>query len=339
MTANWRDRVAETIGRYGILRLLEILPGRSQLLVLNYHRIGRCEESELDRQVFSADTEGFDEQLRIIKRQSDLLHPMEAFDLIRRGLPLKRPAVMITFDDGYLDNYTEALPVLKANGVSACFFLVTGYLDDPYQVTWWDKIAYLVRQCAGDTIELTEPRLFRRYVHNGNVDDVINELLAIYRDEAPDEERFLAQLAANAGIEFNSLAERPFMNWSEARSMLDQGMVLGLHTHTHRILSRLDEDGQRFELSHSKVRMTEQLGVSCDVLAYPVGTTSAFNATTKRLVKEAGYRCAFSFGSGTNAPGAVDPFDVKRVALPSFASPARSRSAVSMMKVTRQVWF
>lgn len=338
MISGRRDRLAEAARRAGVLRLMELLPGRPRLLVFNYHRIGRAQNCPLDRQVYSTDADGLDEQIRIIRRMSDLLHPAEAVELLARGLPLKRTVSLLTFDDGYLDNHSAALPVLEANGAIALFFLVSGFLEAPHQVTWWDKIAFLARQCVGRRIGLSEPR--REWqVGEHNVEAVVGELLAIYRTGLIDEARFMDELEASAGRGLDTAPQRMFMSWEEARDLVARGMVVGVHSHSHPILSRLDEAGQREELALCKSRLEQRLATRCDALAYPVGARCAFNQTSKQVARELGFRCAFSYDGGANEPGAFDLFDVKRVAFPSYASAARSRTVASMLRLSGKAWF
>ncbi len=308
-------------------------------MVFNYHRIGNCQDCFLDQQVYSTDADGLDQQIRIVKRMSDLLHPKEAMDLIARGLPLKRPASLLTFDDGYHDNFSVALPVLEAHGASAFFFLVTDYLDHPFQVSWWDKIAFLTRRCIGKRIQIRELQHQAWSVDERNVNAVITDLLAAYRGPVRDEAGFMRDLESCAGGGIDRAPQRVFMDWTEARALVRRGMGVGVHSHTHPIMSRLDEEGQRRELVHSRARLDQELGIECGALAYPVGTRCAFTETTKRIARELGFRCAFSYAGGANEAGALDPFDIKRVAFPSYAGPARSRSVMSMMRLSGQVWF
>jgi peptidoglycan/xylan/chitin deacetylase (PgdA/CDA1 family) len=319
--------------------LIESLPARPRLLVFNYHRVGRYQECEFDRGVYSVDADGLDEQIRIIKRLTDLVHPDEAVDLIARGLPLRRPVSLLTFDDGYLDNYSTAIPVLETHGASAIFFLVTSYLDDPHQVAWWDKIAFLARRCVGKRIEIAEMRPRVWSVDADNVDAVISEMLAYFRTSVRDEAGFIRDLERCAGGGLDRSPERLFMDWTEAADIIRRGMVVGGHTHTHPILSRLDEAGQRHELSHSKALLEERLGIPCNALAYPVGSATAFSETTKRVAREVGFRCAFAFDGGSNQAGSTDAFAVKRLSLPAYAGSARNRSVVSTMRLSGQPWF
>ncbi len=65
---------------------------------------------------------------------------------------------MITFDDGYRDNHATALPILKREGVTATFFVATGFIDAP-RLPWWDEIAWMVRTSRQDGLELVANRL------------------------------------------------------------------------------------------------------------------------------------------------------------------------------------
>jgi peptidoglycan/xylan/chitin deacetylase (PgdA/CDA1 family) len=337
---NRRDQLASTMQALGFMRLIEGMPRKAQLLVLNYHRIGNRGETNFDPEIFSTDQDGLYEQIRLLKRRYNLLQPEEALDIIAGRTRPHAMSVLLTFDDGYLDNATLAVPVLKQHDAAAVFFLVTEYLDDPSQIPWWDEIAWRARSCIGRSLAISQFDLHGELVTASNVDKTIRELLKRYRGPDIDKPRFLQELRqATAGQTGPSrIAERLLMNWRDAQWLRDQGMTIGLHTHTHQILSTLDAAGQAEELRTCRTRMAEMLGVQCDLLAYPVGTTFAFTETTKRLAKETGFAAAFSFYGGTNNPGRIDPFDVRRVAFPEYATAARSRCAAALMATTANIW-
>lgn len=95
---------------------------------LNYHRIGDGRRSVFDRGLWSATPEDFDVQVGYLKKNFDVVSPTDLAHVAdtRRGRH-----VIITFDDGYRDNYTAAFPVLRAHHVAATFFIATGYIDTP----------------------------------------------------------------------------------------------------------------------------------------------------------------------------------------------------------------
>jgi peptidoglycan/xylan/chitin deacetylase (PgdA/CDA1 family) len=338
--AGKRDRFARWMDRSGLLRCLEALPQQGRLLVVNYHRIGDHRTTDFDPEIFTIHQEGLASQVKALKERYSLLHLDEAMEIIRGKSKPRGLSVLLTFDDGYLDNMTLAVPVLKAYGATAVFFLVTGYLDNPGQIPWWDQIASITRRCVGRTIGISQPEPWSIAVTDENTEHVIRSLLARFRSDGIHEKLFFEELGAQTDkAEAQLPGTRLMMNWGDARQLLEEGMTIGLHTHTHAILSRLDEADQANELITCRCRLRQQLGFEAKVLAYPVGTPAAFTPVTKRLAREAGIEAAFSFYGGTNKPGEIDPFDVRRVAFPAFASQPRSRAAAALMAASGCVWF
>jgi len=151
-----RDALAACCRYLGVTGLLSALPTKPILLVLNYHRIGNREETPLDSEVFSATAEEFDEHIRFLKRRLHVATLDEAIEIVEKR---KRPSgavALLTFDDGYLDNYEAAFPVLAAHGAQGVFFLPTAYVGTN-RLSWWDTIAYLVKHSRQRKIRLGIP--------------------------------------------------------------------------------------------------------------------------------------------------------------------------------------
>ncbi|MFM1815427.1 MAG: hypothetical protein RLZ98_2122 [Pseudomonadota bacterium] len=334
-----RDQAAGILQRSGVLRLLEAAPRRRQLLVLNYHRIGDPDASEFDREVFSETAEGLAAQVSFLKRSYNLVSPAEALEMLDGRWSCRGTSILLTFDDGYRDNLDIAVPVLQSLDASAIFFLVTSYLDRPSVVTWWDRIAWLTRRCVDRKVTVTVPEPLTLEINSNNVEWAASEMLRRARENASRLDELIDELRTAAGCDCDNGEIAQFMSWHEASQLQDAGMTIGLHTHSHRILSSLSEDEQARELIHSRNMMQERLGVDCRIIAYPVGTRAAFTDATKRIARECGYRYAFSFYGGSNLYGRIDPMDILRASLPSRATRARARSAVAGMAVTGSVWF
>ena len=141
-----RELLARGMLWSGVSFLLSQLPARDSLLVLNYHRIGNSEDDLFDPGVFSATEDQFNDQIAYLKRHVALVNLEEALAFVDGSLKEKacRCRVLITFDDGYLDNYDIAYPILQSHGAQAVFFLATSMVGS-CQVPWWDHIAYLVK--------------------------------------------------------------------------------------------------------------------------------------------------------------------------------------------------
>ncbi len=294
--------------------LLSQLPARDSLLVLSYHRIGNPEEYLFDPGVFSATSEQFDRQISYLKRHLSPVTLDEAMAFIDGTINEKtrRCRVLITFDDGYLDNYEIAYPILQSHGVQGVFFLTTSMVGS-CQIPWWDHIAYLMKTARRRRFSLRYPANLAVDIDRNGLLESIQNILKLYKkNENSDPRRFIRELAEQAMGEDSPKTPRRFLNWKEASEMSKGGMIIGSHTHSHCVLSQLSSDRQYEELSNSRAILKEHLGIEADVLAYPVGHESSFTAQTAGIARESGYRGAFSHHGGRNVLGKTSPYDVKR---------------------------
>jgi peptidoglycan/xylan/chitin deacetylase (PgdA/CDA1 family) len=317
MPISKRDRLATLLSAGGLLRILEMLARRPCLLVINYHRVGSCACNRFDDGVFTATADTLRVQLRYLSANFEILGRDELVGAADRGFALKRAAVVITFDDGYLDNYALAFPILCDLGVPAFFFIPTEYVDHP-RLPWWDRIAYIVKNTHADRLRLEEPHRFEVELGRLGRDRAIREVLRFFKTADDFEESaFFDHLEDQAAVavDAEALGRELFVSWDQIREMRAAGMVIGSHTHSHRILARLPEANQRNELAVSKARLEAELGESVDTIAYPVGSPRAFSEATKRLARDVGFRVGFSQYGGINRPGRTDPFDVRRIAV------------------------
>ena len=342
MPVSKRDRLVNRLNRLGLLWALKWFARRPGLLVLNYHRIGEAAGQLFDEEVFSASGQGFRQQLLYLRSRFDVIGLNELIARLEgEGPVFHRPTAMITFDDGYRDNYEVALPILQEVGLPAVFFIAAGYIDCP-RLTWWDRISYVLKSTTRDTLVLDypEPRTIdlRRLDRNR----ATQQILLDYKG-APeiDQEQFFDHLEEQAGVEVDTeaLGRDLFMSWDQVRGLRDSGMAIGSHTYDHPVLAQMPEAIQRSELTRSKQVLESQTGRPIHAIAYPVGGLDAFSDSTKRLAREAGYRAAFSFYGGFNRPGESDPFDLRRMSVNWSDSCQMFRFRVAMFNlVGRLPW-
>ncbi|MEQ1907236.1 MAG: polysaccharide deacetylase family protein [Vicinamibacterales bacterium] len=333
-----RELLSRAFAATRFTHILELLPQRPVLMVLTYHRIGDSLSTPYDSGVFSATADELDDHIRHIKKRFHLLTPEETIAMARGAGPT-RASVLFTFDDGYLDNYEAAFPVLRSHGVSAMFFLATGFVGSS-RVPWWDRMAFVIKQCPTSTIRLRYPQPVEFDVEKLGLLEVSRRILRIYRSPAvTDPERFERELAeACLATPPGNDASPLFMSYEQAREMQAAGQVFGSHTHSHTILSTLSAAAQREEFRASREILERELNTTIDVLAYPVGSTHAFSGQSIEGLKATGYRAAFSHYGGLNRPGEIDPYDIRRLPMdrPS-TSRLRLRTAVGGITGTR--WF
>jgi peptidoglycan/xylan/chitin deacetylase (PgdA/CDA1 family) len=309
-----RELLARGLLWSGASFLLSQLPARDSLLVLNYHRIGNPDEDLFDPGVFSATAEEFDKQIAYLKRHASLVSLEEALSFVEGTTREKtsRCRVLITFDDGYLDNYNIAFPILHSHGVQGVFFIATSMVGSCH-IPWWDHIAYLMKTARRRRFSLSYPIDLAIDIDKNGLDVSLQAVLRSYKSpENTEPNRLISELEEKTGGEGPPKAMRRFLNWDEAREMIGGGMSIGSHTLSHRVLSQLEPGQQLHELSESRTILKEHLGVEVEVLAYPVGHKSSFSFETQKIARELGYRSAFSHHGGVNLLGKTSPYDVKR---------------------------
>ena len=333
-----KNQLASIFSGIGILRLLEAAPHRPQLLVLNYHRIGDASSSPYDPGVFSTTAEGFEEQIRMLKSRYRFATVSHALDIIENRESMSETLILMTFDDGYRDNFKEAFPILRRHGVEAIFFLVTSSIETEH-VPWWDEIAYLAKSHSPKTLRINYPHAVEFDLTTDSFEENLRKLLLVFKSPATtDPARFLAMLKEAVGFTGEDLHADLMMSWDDVREMRDGGMTIGLHTHSHRILAKLNLKQQIEELKHCRAKLETELGSEAVLLSYPVGLRESFNADTIAAAREVGLRAGFSFYGGTNLAGKIDRFDIHRVAFESYAPASRVRLTTAVMAATGTTW-
>jgi peptidoglycan/xylan/chitin deacetylase (PgdA/CDA1 family) len=316
MSRSRRARLADVLTSRPLLDVLERLGRWRGVLTFNYHRVGDSEGSPWDRSLWSASADELDRQLATLARHAEVIAPADV------GAAMQAPRgrrVLITFDDGYRDNYEIAFPLLRRHGLSATFFLASGFIDDPH-AAWWDEIAWMVRHATvppgswpqspigADAGESAAPP--------SEESALIDELIGEYkRLPAPEAEALLERIAdaSGAGRCPPSSSSGLWMTWAMAREMLAGGMSIGGHTVTHPVLARLTGDRQREEIRSCAERLAAELGIEMRWFAYPVGSPDTFTTETEELLREAGVELAFSFYGGFARPAHWREMDVPRI--------------------------
>jgi len=329
-----------------MLRLLERVVSRNRpvLIVLTYHRIAEPGADLFYDPVISATPESFRAQIDWLGRRMRVLTLPEAIERIASGIPWREPAALITFDDGYRDNFETAAPILRERGIPATFFLPTAFLETP-RLPWWDHVACIIKQTRVYRLELTR-RPSTNDVPGGlpplSIDldamprsAAIEAIIAAFLDESiSDGPWFLEMLAERAEVVVNNdaMARSLFTDWDQVRRQtgLDSGLSIGSHGHSHQKLSGLDADSQRRELVESKELLECRLGREATALAYPYGWQGTYTAETRALAAQAGYRVAFASLEGINRPGSFDPFEIRRLGIGSGDSAILLRARAAL---------
>lgn len=286
-------------------------------IVVNYHRIYSTPsvETEFDSDVFGHSAKSFEQHVSWLSKNCNVLSESDLISAMKDGFPVGKPNVLITFDDGYIDNFEIAVPILQKYGVSATFFVP--YLSiENREVGWWDLAAWCLKKTektsltiAGESLLLdsrASTYLATRAVHG------------IFKKKKHEETGgLIKQLSIATGVALpdETVQSQELMSWSQLRQMIELGMSIGSHTMSHRVLSRIENKDQDWEIIESKSKISERLETDVRSIAYPVGKRDSINAYSLEASEKAGYDLAFSFYSGFYKGDMPNRFDIKRVCL------------------------
>jgi peptidoglycan/xylan/chitin deacetylase (PgdA/CDA1 family) len=334
-------------------RVVRPIPGAggNALRVLAYHRVLDDDPTSFpyDEGVISASTCGFRGQMAFVAKNFDVVsfEDLLSFEL-ERVHPPKRPLI-ITFDDGYRDNYTNAFPILRQAGLPATIFLAAGYIGKD-RLFWWDLVAFCVKHTSRRTALL--PEISLDPINLASISDKRGAIDAILRwvKQAPDEvkNRFVERLPEELEIDrASSDGAGMQLTWDEVRAMASGNIEFGGHTITHPILSNVTNDALETEISGSKTMIEKELGKEIIAFAYPVGGKGHFDGRVQAAVARSGFRYAVSYVNGlasldqqfsSNWPqrgASADEFSTARTTPDRFAMPRIHVEAADSMNLFR----
>lgn len=300
--------------RTGAWRLPAAWHGPRRLTVLAYHRIVDADAAAFRGYVgnASAAPDEFATQIAWVTRHFTPVTLTEvAAALDGRALP-HRP-LLVTFDDGYRDNLTAALPVLERHGVGAAVFLATDHIGtgEPF---WWDRAASLLAAAAEQRVRLP---LLGEVSLDGDRHRVIRAWMRRAKTVADAEMRgAIEALPAILGVSQSaSDMASTLLDWTDVAEMGRRGVEFGAHTCRHPILTRVDRSTAAAEISGSVARVAEAIGRLPLAFAYPNGQRRDVDTGVEAAVAATGVRLAFTLVSGPARWGEVvrQPLRIRRI--------------------------
>jgi len=286
--------------------------GAAGLSILIYHRVLASRDPLFPEEVDSVD---FDRQIAHLRSSFNVIPLLDAVRHVRAGT-LPSRAACITFDDGYADNAEVALPILQRHGVSATFFVATGFLNGGRM--WNDTVIETVRNASAAQIDASSLGLGVHGIGSIAARQAAIRALIGQLKYLPMEER-LVQVGRLADLVGAPLSDRLMMTSNQVRQLHAAGMEIGGHTVHHPILAKLPAAQARAEIAAGKQELEAIIDAPVRLFAYPNGKPGEdYLAEHVGIVRELGFEGAVSTAWG--ASRAPDPFQ-----LPRFTPWDRSR--------------
>jgi peptidoglycan/xylan/chitin deacetylase (PgdA/CDA1 family) len=214
-----------------------------------------------------------------------------------------RPFLAITFDDGQLDGYQHARPVLDRAGLKASFFVPVEGVDRD-ELLWHDRLGY----AATRLLAVDRPRALTLLGGDGDDRAILKGVMERAKRLSPEDRldlvaRVEGSLPGSARPGWDGL-----MSWDQLRALVRSGHEIGSHSLSHPILTLVDDAQLEREVALSRARLEAELGGPCESFCYPNGDA---DPRVVEAVRRAGYLRAVTTAWGPNAPGS-DPYQLTR---------------------------
>lgn len=316
--------VAYALFYTGLLRLYQSLVLRRRAVVLMYHRVLSSGEREAtgSHHGIVVDDRTFAEQMAFLSRRFRVLSLNEFADRLEGRAPFHDSSCLITFDDGWRDNFVNALPVLIQHNLPAVVFLPVNYVGER-RLFWQEALTHLLHAVVGEVKK--NPRRRERFcallnplglagvldlgerVPRSSIREIVSTKKLI---DGPPIQKLISALTLELRFEFEGVRRIDgFMTWDEVCQMSRHRVAFGGHGAEHRILTLLSIHEAETEIRTSKEVLDSHLSPRTAAFAYPNGN---WNSGVAGEVRKTGFELAF-----TTEPGFVscgdDRFALRRV--------------------------
>ena len=310
-------------------KMLHIL-GRLQpaTAVLMYHRIA---STKVDPWKLSVSEKNFEEQLQFLK-ETGLVMPIN--DVLEQVTSNKiRPGIVLTFDDGYVDNYETAKPLLEKYDIPATFFISTKHIGIKKEF-WWDELAYIffeIELLPGElNLNINNAAFYFDLAEEEHLtNDLLNKhklwdayqktctlrselYMRLWKILSPlhyaQQQRIIKELKNWAGVPELYRADHCSMSNSQLVELSNCKLFdIGAHTVSHPALANHSKADQHLEILESKQFLKKHTGSKIDFFAYPSGS---YDERTIEILTEEGFNLAFT--TEERVFQADDPYKIGR---------------------------
>ena len=199
--------------------------------------------------------------------------------------------VVFTFDDGYVDNYSYAYPILKKHKVPFTIY-VTTHFPDGKAILWWYLLEDLVLKENQIKFELNGTMYQFPCANNFRKDWAYQEIHKLILNgpssQLDDRIRIVFE---NYNINILKKTSELSLTWQQIREMSEDPLVeIGAHTIHHHALSKLPESVVQMEMEGSRDRIEFEIGQKVEHFSYPFGTLNEAGEREFRLAKQCGFK-------------------------------------------------
>ena len=317
-TRQFAARLLYVSGATAVYRHLAL---RNRVVILMYHRVTpRNEGKPAALEGMQVDPATFERQMAYLRKQFHLLRLNDLRQHLLDRTPFPPNSCLVTFDDGWKDNFSHAYPILNRYDVPAVVFLSVGHIGT--RKRFWQERAFKalcgIREAAARNPDF--PSRIRHLPGGIKIEELATWPEGKFREEVREQIKTLKQLplsriepivdafAECAGASSHDEGES-FLSWEDVLTMSRGGVDFGSHGMDHEILTNVSPEAVREEVRASKFIIEEKIQKSVYAFSYPNGN---HDLVVRKCVQECGYQIAFGISRGF-AGAEDDPYSLNRV--------------------------
>ena len=280
------------------------MESNTKIYISMYHYTRDLSHSRYPR-IKGMDVISFRKQLEFFKYNCNVVTMEQVIEAVKGNSSLPEKAVLLTFDDGYVDNYTYAFPILEEFGFQGSFF-IPGKTFTTHQLLDVNKIHYIlasadIKEFVADVkkkmdeyrgTEFDYPptdELWNQYATYDRFDDketvFVKKMLQTVLPERLRNKISSDLFEKYVGVTEEQVAYELYMNPEQIRTLKRHGMFIGLHGYDHYWLGNLSSDQMREDISKALETMDEFIDRKEWVMNYPYGN---FNEGVLEYIKDNG---------------------------------------------------
>lgn len=310
-----RRIIANTLYYTGALWLMAAFRFRRKTFVLMYHRVLPAGADTFSSPSICVTPEAFARQMTFLRRHFRVLSIAELADHLESGRELPSGSCVVTFDDGWRDNFEHALPILRETQVPAVIFVATDYIggDDCF---WQERLSRLLFDgvrggaAARALVEEIAARPGLAGLDDTEQRRLIRDAVDRLKKLPPADIEAIEARARDVVGPVGSRGDDRFMDWSQVAGLVRGTRVnVGAHGCSHTPLTKLSPERAAIELAEAGKRVTAAVGTPTTSIGYPNGN---YDEVVVRLTRAAGYRLGFTTDKGL-VGDVRDPFKLPRI--------------------------
>lgn len=332
-----KDIILRLLSFIGIFRIFALL-NQNKLIVLMYHGITKNHErlGIEDYGVNHLDYLEFQKQMKYLSKHYNVISADDLRRNVLEAKPLPKRAVLITFDDGYKNNYTAAFPILKSFEFPAIIFVSPGFISQERPL-WVDSIIYSLSKTSKENLELRFADKIKSFRIETDAEKIRADkeiFLALLNMDIEARQKAIDSITRQTGCDlsknFSKYEDYTLIPWENLKEMKDNGIYVGSHGQNHLCLAGLTYSRIQEEINLSTQEIFDRVGEKPLFFAYPWGASYTYNDTVKKALRDKGYICAFTSLRGLNDfSTGIDYFEVKRIGIEAKADFIAFKAAIT----------